>query len=153
MFGISPCMLIWRNGTYWNTYVNTHVWVLQLFYELPAGAKKAPLLLFTARSLRTFLRKKQRAARWREKRITRALPNAHSLRVYLKTTEKVGSSTQPPLIWNFQQTHHSSSRYTATMDNLYYNSVTITTSSCYFVVIAPSSLSSSSSTSSSSFSS
>jgi hypothetical protein len=101
------CMLIWTNVTYFNTHVNTDVWVLHLCYELPAGAKKALLLSFNARSLQSFLKKKERAARWREKSITRALPDARSPRLCLERTEKRVRTTHASGL-SYAQKHHSS---------------------------------------------
>jgi hypothetical protein len=50
--------------------------------EQLAGAKQSACQLFNARSLRSFLKKKQRAARG--KSINGALPNAGTLRVLKK---------------------------------------------------------------------
>jgi hypothetical protein len=70
------------NHKYANTHVYAHVRFIQPNSEQPVGAKQAGCELFNARSLRSFFSKKQRAARWREKSISGALPNARLLRVY-----------------------------------------------------------------------
>jgi hypothetical protein len=93
------CMLIWTNITYFNTHFNTDVWVLKLCYEFPAGAKKNPLLSFNARSLRSFLKMKERAARWREKSITRALSDARSPRVSFKKNINLDSNPARQCFW------------------------------------------------------
>jgi hypothetical protein len=63
--------------------------------EQPAGANEAAHELFNGRSLRSFLKKKQRAARWRERSITGALLNARSLREQF-ITKAIKSRTRRP---------------------------------------------------------
>jgi hypothetical protein len=57
--------------------------------------EKAPLLSFNARSLRSFLKMKERGARWREKSITRALPDARSPRVQANYINALAVSVLP----------------------------------------------------------